>query len=100
MDSNEIINVPNTVLQQDLQRLINQMWKLIPMRENNEDWEDHLNILIEEIYGLGEVFKDKLNFVILLSKLEGLHLSSLDFMTYRTVVFKCIALLSRGFNNV
>ena len=100
MDNKDKIEISNVVLQQDLQRLINQMWKLIPMRENNEDWEDHLNILIEEIYGLGEVFKDKLNFVILLSKLEGLHLPSLDFMTYRTVVFKCIALLSRGFNDV
>jgi hypothetical protein len=29
------------------------LWKLIPMRENNEDWEKQLNTVIIEIAGLG-----------------------------------------------
>jgi hypothetical protein len=27
------------VLEADIKRLINQLWKLIPMKENNEDWQ-------------------------------------------------------------
>jgi hypothetical protein len=40
----------------DMRRLVNQVWKLIPMRENQEDWETHLNIILEEIAGLHELF--------------------------------------------
>jgi len=37
-------------------RLTNQLWKLIPMRENNEEWEKQLNTVILEICGLNEIF--------------------------------------------
>ena len=40
----------------DMRRLVNQVWKLIPMRENQEDWETHLHIILEEIVGLHELF--------------------------------------------
>ena len=26
------------IVEADKKRLVNQLWKLIPMRENNEDW--------------------------------------------------------------
>lgn len=82
-----------------VQYLINQTWRLIPMRENNENWEDHLNILIEELYGANEIFSEQLNFVVLMAKLEGLKYPSLDFSTYRSAVFKSIKLLSGGKKN-
>jgi len=28
----------NSLVAKDLRRLINQIWKLLPMRENEEDW--------------------------------------------------------------
>ena len=37
-------------------RLTNQLWKLIPMRENNEEWEKQLDTVILEICGLNEIF--------------------------------------------
>ena len=40
----------------NVSRLTNQMWKLIPMKENNEDWEKQLNTVILEIAGLNEIF--------------------------------------------
>lgn len=82
--------------QQDLQRLINQLWKLIPMRENNENWKLHLNTMIEEISGLAEIYRDNPDGLILLSKLEGLTSKVCeDFMIYRKTVFRCIDLLSQ-----
>lgn len=80
----------------DTKRLINQLWKLIPMKENNEDWISHLAIVTEEISGLVEIYKDKVEGLILLSKLEGLTSKECDdFMLYRKTVFRCIDLLSQ-----
>lgn len=82
-------------LRADIKRLINQIWKLIPMKENNEDWVSQLNVVIEEISGLNEIF-DELNLLILLSKLEGLKSDICqDFMLYRKTVFRCIDLLAK-----
>lgn len=89
------INFPMGTREQDLQRLINQLWKLIPMRENDEDWSSHLTVLIEEISGLVEIYKDKVEGIVLLSKLEGLTSEVCeDFMLYRKTVFRCIDLLA------
>ena len=37
-------------------RLTNQLWKLIPMREHEEDWLKQLDTVILEIAGLNEIF--------------------------------------------
>ena len=88
--------IPNNVINSNYQRLINQIWKLIPMKESQEDWVSHLNIVIEEIAGLNKILANDKNFIILLSKLEGLSAPVCeDFMIYRKTVFRCIELLSR-----
>lgn len=40
----------------NVRRLTNQLWKLIPMREHNEDWPKQLDTVIVEIAGLNEIF--------------------------------------------
>lgn len=90
-----------TAVSADNKRLINQMWKLIPMREKNEDWQAQLIIVIEEIAGLKEIYNAHLDFLVLLSKLEGLTSNVCeDFMIYRKTVFRCIELLDRLLKNV
>ena len=90
------INFPLETREQDLKRLINQLWKLIPMRENNENWVEHLNTVLEEVSGLVEIYKTNPNGLILLSKLEGLTSKVCnDFMIYRKTVFRCIDLLAQ-----
>ena len=70
------------------------------MRENDEDWISQLNVVIEEISGLHEIF-DELDLLILLSKLEGLKSSVCeDFMIYRKTVFRCIDLLAKAGENI
>jgi hypothetical protein len=39
-----------------VKRLTNQLWKLIPMRENNEDWRKQLDTVTLEVVGLNEIF--------------------------------------------
>ena len=80
----------------DATRLINQLWKLIPMKEHGEDWGSQLLVLTEEIAGLADLYRDKPEGLILLSKLEGLSSDVCDdFMLYRKTVFRCIELLTR-----
>lgn len=80
------------IVEADKKRLVNQLWKLIPMRENNEDWQKQLSSVLIEITGLNEIFIEKLSYLILLSKLEGLN-ENVEFTDYRRTVFETINLL-------
>lgn len=69
------------------------------MKEKEEDWEKQLSSVLIELHGLQSMFDDQLNFLILLSKLEGLTTSK-DFVTYRLTVFGAISLLTEMVNNL
>lgn len=99
---NQGVNSMNTKYQIDLNekafeinlnRLVNQIWKLIPMREHNENWQEHLETLLIEIVGLNEVIGTHPNFISLLSKLEGIQNKEVEFIFYRKTVFEMISLL-------
>lgn len=80
-------------VKQNVRRLTNQLWKLIPMREHDEDWKKQLNTVIIEIAGLNEILIGP-QFLQLLSKLEGLQIyDDIDFETYRRTVFESISLI-------
>ena len=79
-------------IKKNIQRLTNQMWKLIPMREHEEDWKKQLNTVILEVAGLNEIFAGSA-FLQLLSKLEGLRVEETNFELYRKTIFECISLL-------
>lgn len=63
------------------------------MRENNENWKGQLDTVIIELIGLHEILYLDEQFIILLSKLEGLRNIEVDFMSYRKTVFETISLL-------
>jgi hypothetical protein len=42
-------------INKNVKRLTNQLWKLIPMREHEEDWHRQLDTVILEIAGLNEI---------------------------------------------
>ena len=87
------LNFPIKVITKNVARLTNQLWKLIPMREHEEDWEKQLNLVKLEIVGLNEIFLQNPLFLQLLAKLEGLEISDIDFFEYRKTVFEAISLL-------
>lgn len=76
-----------------VKRLTNQLWKLIPMRENKENWRKQVDSIVIEIAGLNEIFNQVPQFLLLLSKLEGLNKVETTFEIYRKTVFECITLL-------
>ena len=79
-------------INKNVRRLTNQMWKLIPMREHEEDWPKQLKTVIIEVAGLNEIFMSP-NLLQLLSKLEGLAIIETTFEQYRKTVFESISLL-------
>lgn len=79
----------------NINRLTNQIWKLIPMRENEEDWVKQLETVIIEIAGLGELFTKNPLFLQLLVKLEGLLVINVEFELYRKTVFEAISLIQQ-----
>lgn len=84
--------ISTEVIEKNVTRLTNQLWKLIPMRENEENWEKQLNTVIIEIAGLNEIFIEAPQFLQILAKLEGLKVIE-EFPLYRKTVFEVINLL-------
>lgn len=85
---------PKEVIDKNVMRLTNQIWKLIPMREHNEDWERQLDTVIIEIAGLNTIFIKYPQFLQILSKLEGLkYYKDIEFSLYRKTVFEIINLI-------
>ena len=84
-------------------RLINQIYKLLPMREEGLDWIRPLENIIEEIAGMSRMLFDHHPTLLKIAcKLEGLHTlnADSDFMTYRSVIFECLGLLEEIRKNV
>lgn len=86
------IEFSQETIQKTVRRLTNQLWKLIPMRENDEDWYKQLQTVTLEIVGLNELFISP-TFLQLLSKLEGLQMKEVSFELYRKTIFECINIL-------
>lgn len=80
-----------------IKKLTNQIYKLLPNREENIDWQTPLTTIIEEVGGMGRLFTNHQDIVFtLLCKLEGLLLleNEDDFILYRRTIFECLNLLS------
>ena len=86
------LDIPHDVYLKNIQRLSNQIWKCIPMRENDEDWKKQLNTVEIELVGLNEIFMSQ-RFLQLLSKLEGLRIKETSFELYRKTIFESLSLL-------
>ena len=85
----------NDEMKQEIIRLTNQLWKLIPMWEHGEDWNKQLNTVIIDIAGKDEIFLHDSHFLQLLSKLEGLRVvEDVEFSIYRKTIFECINLIN------
>lgn len=90
------IEIDNEAIIVNLKRLTNQVYKLLPSREEGLDWIRPLQMIIEEIAGIERLFLDQQTILFrLLSKLEGLFTLTKedDFLTYRSVIFECLSLI-------
>lgn len=92
---NHQIEIENTAINDNLKRLTNQIYKLLPNREENLDWQTPLTTIIEEISGMSRLLPNRTALFSLLCKLEGLFTLTQenDFYLYRRTIFECLNLL-------
>ena len=80
----------------NIDRITNQIFKLLPSREEGGDWITPLNNLIVEITGMSSLLIDQVNLFSLLCKLEGLLTltEEKDFYQFRKIIFECLRLIN------
>ena len=92
------ININNLIIHDRLQNLINQIYKLLPSREQGTDWEKPLQTILEELAGMQRLMNCGYSkiFFPLLNKLEGLYslVEDDDFLCYRRTIFECLGLMN------
>lgn len=70
-------------------RLTNQIFKLLPMYENDEEWQKQKDTLLLELHGYNKMFAGSYYFMIVIAKLEALEFAE-DKMVFRKLVFEAI----------
>ena len=89
--------IDNEAILVNLKRITNQIYKLLPNREEGADWQMPLSTLIEELTGMDSLLVDQHTILFpLLCKLEGLfdYTEEEDFFAYRRTIFDCLNLMS------
>ena len=86
------LNVPNETIDTYLHKLKNQIFKLLPLKEENGEWSKFLETLLIELNGIDAMFLKQTNFISLIGKLEQLN-SLQEFHKYRKTIFECINLV-------
>lgn len=90
------VEINNNIIDNHLKKIINQVYKLLPIREEGIDWKKPLETLVEELVGMNFLLIGYQEiFFPLLCKLEGLFdlTEEDDFLLYRRTIFECISLI-------
>ena len=90
------IEIEVSAIYASIKKLTNQIYKLLPNREENIDWQTPLTTVIEELGGMSRLLENHEILFILLCKLEGLYAltEEEDFFLYRRTIFECLNLMS------
>lgn len=91
------IDIDNVAIKNTLKKLTNQLYKLLPSREEGLDWEKPLTTLIEEMAGMERLIQEyQEDLFLIYCKMEGLFILTKeeDFMLYRRTIFECLGLIN------
>lgn len=89
--------VEKNTLNEFLKKSINQIYRLLPVREEQGDWEKPLETIIGDLIGLNTLVKhnQKMQFLTLIAKLESLFILQEEehFALYRKTIFECLSII-------
>lgn len=97
------INIDDSAIIVNISKIINQIYKLLPTREEGSDWQKPLETLIIQVAGMSNLLIGQHEILFpLLCKLEGLSIltEEEDFQSYRRTIFECLSLLNLLQNRV
>lgn len=91
------LNFNQEIIVNNLHRITNQIYKLLPNREEGLNWEKPLSTIIEELAGMHRLFGGQNSMLLfkLICKLEGLYTLSDtgNYFIYRSTIFECLNLI-------
>jgi len=81
-------------VKKNIDKITNQIFKLLPSREEGGDWQTPLQNLILEISGMKRLWVDQPNLFSLLCRLEALQVLTEedDFLAFRKLIFECLGI--------
>jgi hypothetical protein len=87
--------IKSQAIQNNLFRITNQIYKLLPNREEGLEWQKPLQTLIIELTGMSSLLPDQTELFSLLCKLEALKTleGEDDFLLYRKTIFECLSIM-------
>lgn len=98
------MEINNQNISNRLKQLINLIYKLLPMKEENENWKDLLSTINEEVAGMDRILPEEYHDILfsLICKLEGLFIlgDKDDFFNFRRTIFDCLNLMNKVRENV
>jgi len=74
-----------------LKKIKNDVFKLLPLREENLDWKKHLHTILIELSGLQSLINEY-KLIGIISKLEALYQLE-EFYLYRKTIFEILSAL-------
>ena len=91
------IDIDKNAIIENIDRIINQIFKLLPSREEGGDWEAPLQNLILEVGGMNSLLSDHTILFSLLCKMEALTIltEEEDYLAFRKLIFECLGLLKQ-----
>ena len=90
------IEIKDEAILKNIDRITNQIFKLLPSREEGNDWKSPLSNLIIEVGGMSELLSDHVSLFSLLCKMESLLTldGENDFLVFRKIIFECLGLMN------
>ena len=90
------VEIQDEAIIKNIDRITNQIFKLLPSREEGGDWKTPSQNLIVEILGMHTMFLDHAALFPLLCKLEALLTLDQedDFFMFRKTIFECLGLMN------
>lgn len=88
--------IEDEIILKNIDRITNQIFKLLPLREEGGDWETPLNNLIAEVVGMNQLIGKQVDLFSLLCKMEALLTltEEKDFLQFRKIIFECLGLMN------
>lgn len=95
-ENNNEYSIENATIYTNLDRIVGQIFRLLPMSEEGKDWIKPTETLILELLGMSDMIADQPKLFSLVCKLDGMRLKGeeLDFMLFRRTIFECCSMVN------
>lgn len=90
-------SIREEAINSSLRKITNQIYRLLPSREEGSDWQTPLTTIMEELAGMDRLLFNEHEILFpLLCKLEGLftYTEEENFFEYRRTIFECLSLMN------